>query len=173
MSNRMSRKDRVILESLSEEYGVDLLASAIIATNNGEEEVEKVSHQVEPSTAESVLFYIRCIEGFRIRLREIHWDAKTHSLHLLADSLMEDLETYEDSIAEDFMGIVGYRIQVGAVVPKLPKATEIKALIDEILSCSLALKNKLENLPVWTGIVNLIDDCIHMLNKSKYLADFT
>ena len=42
----MSRKDRVILESLSEEYGVDLLASAIIAANNGEEEVEEISHQV-------------------------------------------------------------------------------------------------------------------------------
>ena len=30
----MSRKDRVILESLSEEYGVDLLASAIIAARS-------------------------------------------------------------------------------------------------------------------------------------------
>ena len=169
----MSRKDRVILESLSEEYGVDLLASAIIAANNGEEEVEEVSHQVEPSAEEYVLEYIKRLEGYRIRIREFHWDAKTHSLHLLADSLMEDLESYEDSIAEDFMGLVGYRIQVGAVVPRLPKATEIKALIDEIINDSLFLKNKIESLPKWTGIVNLIDDCVHMLNKSKYLADLT
>jgi hypothetical protein len=169
----MSRKDRVILESLSEEYGVDLLASAIIAAKNGEDEIEEVSHQVEPSPAEYVLEYVKRLEGYRIRIREMHWSAKTHSLHILADSLLEDLESYEDSIAEDFMGLVGYRIQVGAVVPKLPKATEIKALIDEVINDSLVLKSKIENLPAWTGMVNLIDDCVHMLNKSKYLADFT
>ena len=170
MRNRMSRKDRVILESLSDEYGVDLLASAIIAANNGEEDAPK---QVELPAEECVLEYIRKIEGYRIRILEMHWSAKSHSLHVLADSLIDDLESYEDSIAEDFMGIVGYRIQVGAVVPRLPKSTEIKALIDEIVNDSLALKGKISALLRYAGILNLIDDCVHTLNKSKYLADLT
>lgn len=171
--NRMSRKDRVVLENLSEEYGVDLLASAIIAANNGTDEVENIHAQSGTSPADMVLEYIKRLEGYRIRLREIHWDAKNNSLHQLADSLMEDLEEYEDSIAEDFMGLIGYRIQVGAVIPKLPKSSEIKALIDEIINDSIVLKNNIDGLPKWTGIANLIDDCIHTLNKSKYLSDLT
>lgn len=169
----MSRKDRVILENLSEEYGVDLLASAIMAANNGEEEIEEIGQQVAMSPADMVLIYLQKLEGYRVRIREIHWDAKSNSLHKLADSLMGDLEDYEDSIAEDFMGLIGYRIQPGTLIPKLPKTSEIKALIDEIVNDSLSLKNNIDGLPKWTGIVNLIDDCIHMLNKSKYLADLT
>lgn len=169
--SRISRKDRVVLENLSEEYGVDLLASAIISASNGES--EEHCAPTEQSPADMVLEYIKKLEGYRIRIREIHWSADSHSLHILADSLMEDLESYEDSVAEDFMGLIGYRIQVGAVVPKLPKATEIKSLIDEIINDSLTLKNCIDGLPKWTGMVNLIDDCIHTLNKSKYLADLT
>ena len=172
--SKISRKDRVVLEALSEEYGVDLLASAIITANNEIENNERTDIVAqEPSPADMVLDYIKRIEGYRIRIREFHWDAKNNSLHKLADSLMSDLVEYEDSIAEDFMGIIGYRIQVGTVIPKLPKSTEIKALLNEMTNDALLLKKYIGALPLWSGITSLIDECIHLLNKSKYLAELS
>lgn len=171
---RISRKDRVILEQLSEQYGTDVLSTVVMNVSNEKNGSDAaVAAGAETSPEEIVLEYIKKIEGYRIRIREFHWDAKSHSLHNLADSMMDDLESYEDSIAEDFMGIIGYRIQVGAVVPKMPRATEIKALIDEIVADSLYVRVKISELPRWSGIVSLIDDCVHNMNKSKYLADLT
>lgn len=171
---RMNRKDRVLLERLETQYGTDALASMIIKLNNdGQEDAEEVvpGRQEMTSCEDAVLEYIKNLEGYRIRMREIHWDARNNSLHKLADALMSDLEDYEDAIAEDFMGLIGYRIKVGAVVPKLPKSTEFKSLINEILNDTLRLKSIISDLPAWSGIANLIDDCVHNLQKSKYLAD--
>lgn len=170
---RMNRKDRVILEDLQTKYGLDLLADAIMNVHNSSKEGDaEVIQQTEMSPAEVVLEYIKRIEGYRIRLREIHWMADHKSTHELADSLIYDLASYEDSIAEDMMGIIGYRIKVGTVIPKLPKSTELKALINEIVNDTIFVKASIEAVPVWTGIVNILDECIHMLNKSQYLSDF-
>lgn len=172
--NRMNRKDRVILEELQSKYGMDALATAIMNVQNAmaPEAVSDGVQQAQMSPAEIVLEYIKRIEGYRIRLREIHWMSDHRSTHELADSLMYDLASYEDSIAEDMMGIIGYRIKVGTIIPKLPKATELKALINEIVNDTICVKQNIEEFPVWTGICNILDECVHMLNKSQYLSDF-
>jgi len=165
---RINRKDRVILEELESKYGTDAIAAVII-------DAQDVPQGVVPSNmspVEIILEYIKKIEGYRIRLREIHWEADHKSVHELSDSLMDDLLTYEDSIAEDMMGIIGYRIKVGTIVPKLPKSTELKTLISEIINDTMGVRKAIENMPLYFGIVSLMDECIHMLNKSQYLADF-
>ena len=67
----------------------------------------------------AVLDYIRDIEGYRVRLREIHWSTKSHAEHKLTDDLISTFESHEDAVAEIAMGLLGVRIQVGEVVPNI------------------------------------------------------
>ena len=68
------------------------------------------------------------------------------------------------------MGIIGYRIQVGKISPILPDAENTEELIDDILSDTIDVGNAIGDDPKYKGISNVIDDAVHMLNKSKYLS---
>ena len=69
---RISRQDRMLLESLENKYGTDAVATAIMTIANRENAVavDTVDNVVTPQ--EAVLDFIKFIEGVRIRLREIH-----------------------------------------------------------------------------------------------------
>lgn len=128
----------------------------------------------EPGSAyngieESILEYIRKVEGYRIRLREIHWSTSKHSEHILTDNIMGILTEHEDSVAEVCMGVLGIRIKVGQVVPILPDANELRSLLDVALENAVDLKTKVEDNKLFSGLTNILDDCIQELSKGKYL----
>ena len=118
---------------------------------------------------ESILEYIRKVEGYRIRLRELHWSTTKHSEHILTDNIMGILTEHEDNVAEVCMGVLGIRIKVGQVVPILPEANELKPLLDAALEDAVDLKTKVEDNDLFSGLTNILDDCIQELSKGKYL----
>ena len=123
METRINRKDRVLLEALTDKYGRDLVATAMLSIANltgdaGETDVEEGGGSCE----NCVLEFIKFLEGARIRMRELHWQAERNSEHKLTDDIISTLESTEDSIAEDFMGICNFRIKVGQVVPVMPES---------------------------------------------------
>lgn len=168
LRNRMLRQDRVILEGLEEKYGKEAVANAImlIANNGSDVEEQTVSPQ------EAVLDYIMYLEGLRIRLREIHWACERKSTHLLTDEIISGAESLEDAIAEDLMGICGFRIKVGCIVPKITMLVDLGEVLDEFSNATLQLCASLENDERFTGIVNELDDVMHDIGKWKYLATF-
>ena len=175
---RMNRKDRVLLEGLNSKYGNDLMANAIIAITNGrengqdEQSPRPVSGDVDDTRECAVLDLVRFLEGARIRFRELHWEAEKNSEHKLTDDIISSLESYEDEIAEDFMGIIGYRIKVGQLIPLMPKSTTTSGCIEETLQWCREVKRLLssEGGESYDGIVNILDDIHHYLKKAKYLS---
>ncbi len=126
----------------------------------------------KPQEAENnveVLEYIKKLEGFRIRLREIHWSTERHAEHVLTDNLMGMLTTHEDEVAEVSMGLFGVRIKVGQVVPTLPEGTDVKSILSEVFRAALDLKTKIEDNPQYSGLANVLDDCLQQICKGKYL----
>ena len=165
---RIRRQDRMLLESLEDKYGTDAIATAIMAIANKQNAVEE--EVVTPQ--EAVLDFIKYIEGVRIRLRELHWVAERNSKHLLTDDIISSLEEFEDNIAEDLMGVCGFRIQVGAVVPTMTNQVELSPLLCELHEAVIQLCACLENDKLYGGIVNELEDLMHDIGKWKYLATF-
>ena len=166
----MNRQDRILLESLEDKYGTDAIATAIMAIANKQNNVE--DENVTTSPQEAVLDFIKYIEGVRIRLRELHWVAERNSKHLLTDEMISSLEEFEDNIAEDLMGVCGFRIQVGAVVPTMTNQVELLPLLSELHEFVIQLCASLENDKLYSGIVNELEDMSHNIGKWKYLATF-
>ena len=116
-----------------------------------------------------ILNYIQKLEGYRIRLRELHWSAERMSAHKLTDDLMNTLVNIEDDIAEDLQGFLGIRIGVGTVSPVMPEAKDIKSLLETIKQETLSLRETIDGVPDFVGIVSMLDDLVHSMNKSLYL----
>ena len=165
---RIRRQDRMLLESLEDKYGTDAIATAIMAIANKQNDVEE--DVVTPQ--EAVLDFIKYIEGVRIRLRALHWVAERNSRHMLTDDIISSLEDFEDNIAEDLMGVCGFRIQVGAVVPTMTNQVELSPLLCELHEAVIQLCACLENDKVDIGIVNELEDMTHKIGQWKYLATF-
>ena len=167
---RVLRQDRMILEGLEDKYGTDAIAQAIMAIANRDNSTDCEEPALSPQ--EAVLDYIRYIEGVRIRLREIHWETDVHSKHKLTDDIISSLEDFEDNIAEDLMGVCGFRIKVGAINPTMTNQVDLEALLCELHESSIQLCASLENQDLFAGIVNELEDLLHDIGKWKYLATF-
>ena len=163
---RIHRQDRMLLESLEDKYGTDAIATAIMAIANKKNNIKE--EVITPQ--EAVLDFIKYIEGVRIRLRELHWSAERNSKHMLTDDIISSLDEFEDNVAEDFMGVCGFRIQVGTIVPTMTNQVELSALLCELHDAVVQLCACLENDKLYGGIVNELEDLMHDIGKWKYLA---
>ena len=166
----MRMRDRKLMEEFEQKYTPQQLMNAIhaIKGNLSNEQLtgeELDTSDVGTSIPEAILLYIRKLEGYRIRLRELHWSAAKKSEHELTDTLMSELTDYEDSIAEESMGIFGVRIKVGDIVPVMPKP-----LLVNLNSDTLTLLASLENEDsIFGGIPSILEDILHDVNSSRYL----
>jgi len=156
---KFTKNDKQILHKLVEEYGEDVIATATTVVNDKSADYR-----------EFVFLYIRLLEGIRIRLREFHWETRNNSKHKLTDDMIAYYESKEDEIAEDLMGSLNYRIQVGDVVAIMPDSTELDKLIDEIDAISKEVKEFLDDNTKAYGLINIMDDLLHQTAKFKYLS---
>ena len=165
---RIHRQDRMHHESLEDKYGTKKKKKTTKEKTNKKNNIKK--KVITPQ--EAVLDFIKYIEGVRIRLRELHWSAERNSKHMLTDDIISSLDEFEDNVAEDFMGVCGFRIQVGTIVPTMTNQVELSALLCELHDAVVQLCACLENDKLYTGIVNELDDLMHDIGKWKYLETF-
>ena len=116
-----------------------------------------------------ILEFICSLHGYLIRLKEIHWSTNSNSEHLLCDSIMDTIGGLEDELAETAMGLYGKKIQVGELKPYLPNAEDLKPMLRELQSETLAVKKKLTSEKE-SGLVNILDDIIAAAQKYQYRA---
>lgn len=189
----ISRQDRKIMEAFEEKYTPEDLLNTIdeIKKKNNADDmgkpalerddvtIAKAGELEETSIPEALLFYIKKLEGYRIRLKESHWSTKHKAEHDLTDNLISKLLDYEDEIAENSMGVFGIRIKAGDIVPEFPPITEnttVKTIIDSLTDDTLTLLASLEldegrPADYTRGILAILEDVVCLLNKSKYLSD--
>lgn len=108
------------------------------------------------------------IHGYHTRLKELHFSAPTYSLHKIIDDFDEDLLKFDDEIMEDAQ-VLFETIQPGEIKPVLPEETEIEELLQAIRGTLADMKTKLKG-NLYTGILNVVDDFWHTVNKTIYLV---
>jgi DNA-binding ferritin-like protein len=108
------------------------------------------------------------LHGYHTRLKELHFSAPNYSLHKIIDEFDSELLEFDDEIMEDAQSIFEV-INVGEIKPVLPKETEIEDLLQAIRGTLAEAKEKLKG-KLYTGIINVIDDFWHTVNKTIYLV---
>lgn len=61
---------------------------------------------MESTDFDRVITFVNELYGSYLKLKEIHWNTYSKSLHLLIDEINDDLLEYIDDITENILGIM-------------------------------------------------------------------
>lgn len=145
-----------------------------IASNINEDTMELMTRTGYQENSDlSLADLIRSLEGHKIRIREIHWSTPKHSEHVLTDDIIKELDSFEDSIAEQVMGLNDFRISVAEISNVVfPDASQLKEVLSSLLNTILKFKTTIEKDPKFSGVISLIDDFVGNISKYLYLETF-
>ena len=109
------------------------------------------------------------LNGYHILLKELHWSATHHALHILTDDMDEEVLKVEDSIAECVMGVLDNKFGVGDLKTMLPEAKTLDSLLKEMKKDLIEFKNFVGDDAECAGLQNILDDYMQNINKWNYL----
>lgn len=107
------------------------------------------------------------LNGYRTRVKELHFSAKKHSIHVILDDFTNDLTEFEDEFMEDAQALHG-QFTPGEIMPVLPKSLDSVSLLKEIRA-DLANMREFITSPMYAGLMSVLDDFFHTVNKTIYL----
>lgn len=126
------------------------------------------SNQNTPQGIDLFINQLNLLEGYKTRLKNLHWSAANDMIHQRIDQILDITNDFQDSIAEEAMGIHN---QFGPAM-----INGIQCLITDPISLLEDIKSKMnifyksicEN-ELYCGIESEIELYIHELNKHIYL----
>lgn len=108
------------------------------------------------------------IEGWKTKCKNLHWAAQNDSIHRRLDDLADILSSYQDALAEDYMGING-RVRPDILTGISSNAIEPNTFISEIIENTLSFFSQIDSSVIYVGIKSETETFIHNLNNIKYL----
>lgn len=133
-----------------------------------EEEREKASI----TGSQFFINFLNQLEGWKTKCKNLHWAAPKKNIHVYLDEFLEVLSEYQDSIAEDYQGILGHMNP--NVIKGIPSdsLTAIE-MIMEIKKGTCDFYTAIPEGICYVGIKSETENFIHNLNKYKYLFELT
>ena len=116
--------------------------------------------------------FLNNLEGYRQRLKEIHWSTTCKAEHLLTDDICGDIQDYEDKVAEALMGCGDFRYGIGDLKTMSPTSKKLTDLLKELLEDVETYKETLDDKKN-AGIINILDDFTENIYTWKYLSTFS
>ena len=179
----MKRRYKAMLEEVMTANPVDDIISTLtsIATqksnlqNSDNLEVDDDYETSDDSYKEKILIFLSKLEGYSTRIKELHWSAETMAMHKLCDDVRDAIVNYEDQIAEEFQGMINFRIKPGCLKPIICNASTLKELLSSLYADVNDLYDALDkgnNNRWFNGMCNVLDDMIHTINTFGYLSTF-
>ncbi len=107
------------------------------------------------------------LEGFKVKFRELHWNAKLMSDHKLCDSLISSVTEFQDSFAEEGFPIFG-KFNSGEFFPIQQFSDSTKETLFDLQTMIYNFKALLTE-PQYCSLSALCDNFLHEINKSIYL----
>ena len=142
---------------------IDTLFSEVNIKTNKEE-------TTQISTEQFFINFINKLEGFKTKCKNLHFSAPKKNIHVYIDEFEKVISDYQDSIAEDYQGILGH------MQPNAMKGIESPSLnaIDFIKELDIATETFYNNIPsdtCYVGIKSETETFIHNIFKYKYLFE--
>ncbi len=112
--------------------------------------------------------YLNILEGFKTKIKNLHWAAFAMNIHVRLDELLEIVSDFQDSVAEESMGIHG---QLGPnVISGTPcECVDPLAMLESLKQKTVTFYKGLGDKVDYVGIKSETETFIHELNKYLYL----
>lgn len=141
---------------------------SVFIDNNLMDEMFKTSPEENPS--QFFINFINLLEGWKTKCKNLHWAAPKKNIHVYLDVFLEILSDYQDSLAEEYQGILGH------MQPNAVKGTPSDVLnaMDFINEVKIGTAKFYENIPegtIYAGIRSECETFIHNILKYKYLFE--
>ena len=117
---------------------------------------------------EKLIEIINKLEGHKTRLKELHWSAPSHSIHVITDEFSDELSKFEDDLTENAIALLDF-VYPGDLNPVLPEEKDFEKQLEAIRGILSLIKSECED-KFWSGIINLVDDFWTTVNRYIYLA---
>ena len=132
--------------------------------------IENKDKSSELIGAQFFINFINKLEGFKTKCKNLHWSAPKKNIHVYLDEFLGILSDYQDSVAEDYQGILGH------MQPNVIEGIKSQSLnaIDFINEVKIATETFYNNIPddtCYVGIKSETETFIHNIFKYKYLFE--
>lgn len=117
--------------------------------------------------------FLKDLEGYKVKFKELHWNAPTLNSHKLADSISDSLKEFQDSIAENGFSMNG-KFANNTFFPNKIESSSVKETLILLTSTVIDFRRDVvvdEQEINLNGILSVIDSYIHDLNKFLYLVN--
>lgn len=130
------------------------------------------SRSTEVSGSQFFINFLNQLEGWKTKCKNLHWAAPKKNIHVYLDEFLDIMSDYQDSIAEDYQGILGH------MQPNVIKGVPCESLngIDFIKEVSIKTKEFYNKIPSdldYVGIKSETETFIHNIKKYKYLFELS
>ncbi len=128
--------------------------------------------QEDPNVNPTEFFinFLNRLEGWKTKCKNLHWAAPKKNIHVYLDEFLEILSGYQDSLAEEYQGLLGH------MQPNTIKGTPSDTLnaIDFIMEVKMSTCKFYEAIPEGVNYAGIRSECetfIHNILKYKYLFE--
>ena len=142
---------------------LDTLLTPMSSTRSVEEEI---------TGSQFFINFLNQLEGWKTKCKNLHWAAPKKNIHVYLDDFLSIISDYQDSIAEDYQGILGH------MQPNAIKGTPCDCLnaidfVKEVMIKTEEFYNRIPQDTCYVGIKSETETFIHNIYKFKYLFELT
>ena len=118
-------------------------------------------------TSKIICFFLQ----FRNDIKMYHWQTKSFPYHKISDELLSTIDSLSDKFVETLLGRLETR-------PNIDSKIYIRNISDELFkeimdAANKYLINELSEIESYTDLMNIRDEIIGEINKTKYLLTFS
>lgn len=140
----------------------DILLSPIETTRRQEE--------LNTGTSEFFINFLNRLEGWKTKCKNLHWAAPKKNIHVYLDEFLEILSEYQDSLAEEYQGLLGH-MQPNVIKGVVSEALNAIDFINEVKDYTYKFYDALSKETSYAGIRSECETFIHNILKYKYLFE--
>ena len=142
---------------------LDTLLTPMSSTRSVEEEI---------TGSQFFINFLNQLEGWKTKCKNLHWAAPKKNIHVYLDDFLSVISDYQDSIAEDYQGILGH-MQPNAIKGIHCDCLNAIDFIKEVSVKTEEFYNKIPQDTCYVGIKSETETFIHNVFKYKYLFELT
>lgn len=121
----------------------------------------------------NILNYLNKCEGWKVAIKELHWDSDNMSQHELCDDIADSISDFEDLVSEVEQSMSG-KLKVNSLNPTEYKVDSLKGFVEDIISASKDFLKELEGMGEnYIGIKSECETFIGDMQRKLYLVNFT
>lgn len=126
--------------------------------------------QKEYSDSDRNLFlnFINKLEGYKTRIKNLHWAAPKKNIHVYLDEFLVIVSDFQDSLAETYMGILG-KMQPDAVRGIPAEGNDALTMINHLIDETEGFYEEIPEDTGYKGITSETETFLKDLQKYKYL----